>query len=217
MSLIAKLRTIFTLGQGVLRGITELRAGEDPIVLFREWFEAAKRGGLFLPEAMTLATSTSDGKPSARMVLLKEIDSKGFVFFTNYESRKSKEITDNPNGALVFHWGILERQVRVEGKVEKISQEQSDAYFRTRPRGSQIGAWASSQSSPLDSPTTLAERFDEYEKKFQGQEVPLPDFWGGYRLIPERIEFWQGRLNRLHDRLVYERGEGTWSISRVYP
>lgn len=166
---------------------------------------------------MTVATATSDGAPSARMMLLKGVDPGGFVFFTNYESRKGGELRANPRAALVFHWPILQRQVRVEGTVTRLSPAESEAYFRTRPRGSRIGAWASTQSAELPSRAELDRKVGEQERRFAGQEVPLPPFWGGYRLVPMTIEFWQGRLDRLHDRIRYTRSDAGWSVSRLYP
>ncbi len=166
---------------------------------------------------MTVATATSDGAPSARMMLLKGVDPRGFVFFTNYQSRKSGELLSNPRAALVFHWAVLQRQVRVEGTVEKLPQDESEAYFRTRPRGSRIGAWASKQSAELSRRAELDQRFRECEARFAGQDVPLPPFWGGFRLTPLLIEFWQGRLNRLHDRVRYTREGSSWNVARLYP
>ncbi|MFC1660271.1 pyridoxamine 5'-phosphate oxidase [Gemmatimonadota bacterium] len=217
MSLWNTVRAFFTAGKGILGGLSEESAGPDPLGLFRQWFQEAGRSGIFLPESMTLATATADGKPSARLVLLKGYDQRGFVFFTNYGSRKAKELEENPSATLVSHWPILQRQVRVEGAVARISQEESEAYFRSRPRGSQIGAWASDQSRPLASRRELEERVREIEERFKGQDVPLPPFWGGYRLSPEAVEFWQGRANRLHDRIRFERGEEGWARLRLFP
>jgi len=217
MSLLAQLRTLLTLGQGVVRGLPDAAADRDPIELFREWFAAARRAGIFLPEAMTVATATPDGVPSARMMLLKGVEAGSFVFFTNYESRKAGELAANPRAALVFHWAVLERQVRVEGTVERLPPGESEVYFRTRPRGSRIGAWASKQSRPLADRAELEARVREHDARFAGGEVPLPPFWGGLRLVPERIEFWQGRLDRLHDRLRFERDGGSWRTVRLYP
>lgn len=217
MSLLRHIKAILTLGRGTLRGVSELEAGDDPIALFRTWFDDAREAGFLFPESMSVATATAEGRPSARMMLLKGVDEAGFVFYTNYGSRKASDLARNPWAALVFHWDVLQRQVRVEGQVERLRREESAAYFRTRPRGSQIGAWASRQSEELESREELERRFRRYEEKFRGEEVPLPDFWGGYRLRPERIEFWQGRANRLHDRLIYRRSDGKWDVARLQP
>ena len=216
MALLPRLRSIVTLGRGMMRGLSQETAGRDPIVLFGEWLQDARRSGVFLFDSVALATCTRDGTPSVRMMLLKGFDERGFVFYTNYESRKADQLLENPRAAMAFHWPVLERQIRVEGDVEKISTEESEVYFRTRLRGSCIGAWASKQSARLTDPEELHRRFREYDKKF-GKEVPLPPFWGGYRLKPRRIEFWQGRLNRLHDRVCYEKVGDGWEVSRLYP
>lgn len=205
------------MGRGMVTGLSQEKAGRDPFALFGLWFDEAKRAGLFLHDAITLATCTKDGVPSARMMLLKGFDERGFVFYTNYESRKADELAENPRAAIICHWPVLERQIRVEGEVEKLSTEESTAYFRTRMRGSRLAAWASKQSAPLESPEELKRRFHELEKEYAKGEVPLPPFWGGYRLEPNRIEFWQGRLNRLHDRVLYERTDDGWEMSRLYP
>ena len=220
MSLKSKLRILFTLGQGVrglARGLSEKDAGPDPFRLFGDWFSQAEASGIALPEAMTLATASKAGVPSARMVLLKGFDDRGFVFYTNYDSRKCHDLDENPRAALVCHWLVMQRQVRIEGMAERASTEEAAAYFRTRPRGSQISAWASTQSAALDDAHELTRRVREYEEKFAGTDVPPPPFWGGYRIVPERIEFWQGRANRLHDRLCYERTENGWQVRRLYP
>ena len=217
MSLITTLRSLFTLGKGMVVGLPEAAGDRDPIELFGAWFNAAKGSGLLLPESMALATATPDGRPSARMVRLKGFDQRGFVFFGNYESRKAQELAENAQAALVMHWPVLQRQIRIEGSVTRLPTEESEAYFRTRPRGARIGAWASAQSSELEDRKVLEARVKEYEEKFQGGDVPLPPFWGGYRLAPERIEFWQGRTNRLHDRLVFEKRGGSWVSKRLYP
>ncbi len=216
MSLLARVRALFTLGQGVARGLPDASDAADPIALFQEWFAAATRAGIFLPEAMTLATASPQGAPSARMMLLKGVDTRGFVFYTNYESRKGEELAANARAALVFHWAVLERQVRVEGRVARLATEESAAYFATRPRGSRIGAWASRQSRALPARKELQDRVVQYEREFRG-DIPLPPFWGGFRLVPERIEFWQGRLNRLHDRLRFVRDGAGWRTERLYP
>ncbi len=217
MSFLSTLRLLLTLGKGVARGLPEAAADRDPVDLFGEWFEAARRAGLLLPEAMAVATTSKDGQPSVRMMLLKAFDRRGFVFYTNYDSRKAGELAAHPRAALLFHWAALQRQVRVEGPVTKLSADESFAYFRTRPRGSRLGAWASRQSEPLPDRHSLEARFRQYERQYEGAEVPLPPFWGGYRVAPQRIEFWQGRANRLHDRLLFVReGEG-WQTMRLYP
>lgn len=217
MSLISKLRTLFTLGRGVMTGISELTAVEDPIRLFESWFGEAKRAGILLPESMAVATATTEAVPSVRMMLLKAVERDGFVFYTNYGSRKARELDENGRAALVFHWPVLHRQVRVSGTVTRISEEESAAYFRTRDRGSQLGAWASKQSEELEDREALERRYREYEERFRSQEVPLPPFWGGYRLRADSIEFWQGRANRLHDRLLYRRAGDGWEVRRLYP
>ncbi len=217
MSLSSFFRTLYTLGRGIGVGLTEAHATADPIELFGKWYEEAERAGILLPEALSLSTATPEGRPSSRMVLLKSYDPHGFVFFTNYGSRKSRELEANPYAALLFHWAVLQRQVRIEGPVEKVSSQESYAYFRIRPRGSRIGAWASRQSAPLSSRAELQQRVRRFEEKFKGQEIPLPPFWGGFRVIPERIEFWQGRTHRLHDRLRFERDGDGWRSVRLYP
>jgi pyridoxamine 5'-phosphate oxidase len=205
------------MGSGMAKGLSRETAGKDPIQLYKQWLEDAKRAGTFLHDAVTLATCTKEGVPSARMMLLKGIDDRGLVFYTNYESRKAVELDENPRAAMISHWPVLERQVRAEGEVEKLTTEESTAYFQTRPRGSQLGAWASQQSAPLESPEELKRRFHELEREYPKGNLPLPPFWGGYRLKPHRIEFWQGRLNRLHDRVRYDRAGDGWEISRLYP
>ncbi|WP_437605337.1 pyridoxamine 5'-phosphate oxidase [Sorangium sp. So ce834] len=189
----------------------------DPFVLARELLEQRQTTEPTDATAMTLATADASGRPSARMVLLKGIDDRGFVFFTNYESRKSMEITANPFAALCIHWAKAAEQIRVEGRIERISDAESDAYFETRPRGSQIGAWASRQSAPLPSRDALIDRVREIEARFEGGPVPRPPFWGGYRLVPERIEFWRGQESRLHDRVLYLRDGDGWRVERLYP
>jgi len=189
----------------------------DPLILFQRWLDEAIAAGIHLPEAMTLATTTVDGRPSARLVLLKQADARGFVFFTNYNSAKARDLDSNPQAALVFYWPQFERQVRVEGRVERTSAEESDAYFKRRPRASQIGALASPQSEVVAFREVLEQRFRELENLYEGREVDRPEHWGGYRLLPNRIEFWKGRPSRLHDRILYERQGDTWSIKRLAP
>jgi pyridoxamine 5'-phosphate oxidase len=213
----AALRTVFTLGRGVVRGVPPLTAADDPIAFFQRWFADARAAGIYLPESMAVATASADGAPAARMMLLKGVDDRGFVFFTNYESRKGDELRANPRAALVFHWAVLQRQVRVEGPVERLPEAESAAYFGTRTRGSRIGAWASRQSAELVSRAELERRVRAQEERFAGREVPLPPFWGGFRLTPVAIEFWQGRINRLHDRLRYTREGSGWTVVRLYP
>lgn len=198
--------------------LTQSQAGSDPLRLFARWFRAAVAAGLDEPTAVCLATATPGGRPSARFVLLKAFDQRGFVFFTNYLGRKSREVIANPQAAMTFYWDILERQVRVEGHVERTSEEESDAYFRLRPRQTQLGAWASLQSKVISSRSLLERRFRLARDRFKGREVPRPPYWGGFRIVPERIEFWQGRANRLHDRIVFVmRAESGWKRQRLSP
>jgi pyridoxamine 5'-phosphate oxidase len=202
----------------VAEALDEKLVDRNPVELFQRWFSDANAAGLPLPEAMTLATSTADGKPSARVVLLKQIDENGFVFFTNYQSAKARDLDSNPQAALVFYWPQLERQVRVEGKVTRTSPGESDKYFQTRPRESQIGALASPQSEVISSREVLQQRAEELEQIYEGREIERPAHWGGYRLTPGRIEFWKGRIGRLHDRILYEhQRDGSWTISRLAP
>jgi len=198
-------------------GLDEKTIDPDPIRQFEAWFNDAMAAKLPLPEAMTLATATPDGKPSARMVLLKQVDHDGFVFYTNYHSAKAEQLDDNPNAALVFYWATLDRQVRVEGTVVRTTAEESRDYFKTRPRESQIGAWASAQSEVISSRDVLEQRAKELEAQYLDREIDCPEHWGGYRVIPERIEFWKSRVGRLHDRILYERSGNGWTISRLAP
>ena len=200
-----------------LEGLDEKTIDRDPIRQFQIWFNDAIAAKLPLPEAMTLATATPDGKPSARMVLLKQVDHDGFVFFTNYRSSKAEQLDANPYAALVFYWALLDRQVRVEGSVVKTSAQESREYFSTRPRESQIGAWASAQSQAIESREILEQRAHELEALYLDREVDCPEHWGGYRLKPERIEFWKSRIGRLHDRIVYQRAATGWTITRLAP
>lgn len=193
-------------------------ADPDPIRQFESWYREAHATPMREPTAMTLATASPDGRPSARIVLLKAADERGFVFFTNYQSRKGGELEHNPWAALVFHWPDLVRQVRVEGRVAKVSDEESDAYFKTRPRGSQLGAWASEQSRAIKSRADLERRVQAIAATYEDREIPRPPHWGGLRLVPVAIEFWQGRLDRLHDRVLYSRADdGGWTRERLSP
>jgi pyridoxamine 5'-phosphate oxidase len=190
---------------------------EDPIVQFDNWFSAAKEAKLIEPNAFTLSTVGLDLKPTSRTVLLKMYSKEGFVFFSNYTSVKAKQIEENPNVAAHFAWLGLERQVRIEGSIEKISTAQSLKYFLSRPKESQIGAWVSNQSQVVDSKSVLKAKFENLKEKFLNKQVPLPDFWGGYIIKPEKIEFWQGGKNRLHDRFLYTKVESSWKIERLCP
>ncbi len=209
MTLFEKLRCLFTFGQGVALPLPEFSSQTDPITLFEQWFNDARKSGILLPESMSVSSCDENGQPSSRMVLLKEFDQNGFVFYTNYASRKSYDLSVNNKIALLFHWSVLQRQIRIEGVVEKVSREQSERYFHSRDRGSQIGAWASKQSAPLASKEELKKREAYFTEKFAGQEIPLPEFWGGWRIKPHYIEFWQGRANRLHDRICFEHSKNT--------
>lgn len=189
---------------------------QDPVVELDRWLAQALEAQLVEPYAMTLATATPDGAPSARIVLLRGVDRRGLTFFTDYRSRKAQELAANPRAALCFYWGELERQIRVTGTVEQVSREESAAYFATRPRGSQLGAWASTQSSVLATRDELERRWETFAAQYPA-EVPLPAHWGGYRLTPERFEFWQGRESRLHDRFLYVKDGGKWRVERLSP
>jgi len=202
-----------------LSALTKDSIDANPIRQFQTWFDEVRASGVSAQDAtsMTLATSSKDGQPSARIVLLKSFDDRGFVFYTNYHSRKGKELSENPRACLLFYWSELWRQVRIEGDIEKISTAESEAYFQSRPLGSRLGAWASDQSEVVNNRETLESRFAELQKRF-GENVPRPEHWGGYRLRPGSIEFWQGRDNRLHDRLRYGLEEdGSWSVERLGP
>jgi pyridoxamine 5'-phosphate oxidase len=199
------------------QGLEERDAHADPVEQFRRWFDAAVAAQLIEPNAMTLATATPDGRPSARVVLMKQFDQSGFVFFTNYTSRKGTELAANPYAALLFYWPELERQVRIEGQVARVPPEESEAYFRSRPAGAQISAWASRQSRVIAGRTELERRVRVLEARYAGRDVPRPPHWGGFRLAPELFEFWQGRPSRLHDRLRYSRSQSGWVIERLSP
>jgi pyridoxamine 5'-phosphate oxidase len=210
---VADLRKDYT-----LQGLSETDADPNPFKQFQIWFDQALAAQLPEPNAMTLATATSDGKPSARMVLLKNFDERGFVFYTNYKSHKGQELADNPQAALVFWWAELERQVRIEGRVEKVSDQESDEYFHSRPLNSRLGAWVSEQSQAIASREFLELRLQELKTQYENQDVPRPTHWGGFRVIPIVIEFWQGRPSRLHDRLNYRRvDDDNWLIERLSP
>lgn len=209
---LAELRNEYSRG-----GLAEADAGDDPIGLAKQWLQAAWDAGVPDPHAMTLATATVHGQPSARIVLLKILDERGFAFFTSYDGRKARNLAMNPNAALVLFWAELQRQVRVEGKVERTSEAESDAYFAGRPRGSRLGAIASPQSEVIPDRAYLEARLAELEAMHPGNDIPRPTNWGGYRVVPDLIEFWQGRPNRLHDRLRFTRRHDGWIRERLGP
>ena len=200
-----------------MASLSESDVAADPILQFQKWFSEAVNAKLYEPNVMTFATADSDGKPSARIVLLKGFDEQGFVFYTNYESKKAQDLVENPQAALVFFWAELERQVRIEGIVSKVDKEISEAYFHSRPIGSQIGAIASAQSSVLTDRSILEERVTELTAQYEGKTIPKPEHWGGYLVEPKHIEFWQGRSSRLHDRITYDYTDGSWKINRLAP
>jgi pyridoxamine 5'-phosphate oxidase len=210
---IADLRKDYT-----LQGLSKSEVDSNPFVQFRRWFDQALAAKLTEPNAMTVATTTVDGKPSARIVLLKDFDERGFVFYTNYNSRKGQELFNNAQVALVFWWAELERQVRICGRIERISASESDEYFHSRPWQSRLGAWASNQSEVIESRAFLEQRFADFQSSYENQDIPRPQHWGGLRTVPTEIEFWQGRSSRLHDRLLYSYVEGnSWRIERLSP
>ena len=216
MTLLEKLRCLFTFGQGVALSSPEIPSDSAPLALFTQWFNDANKSGILLPEAMSVS-SCQNGQPSSRMVLLKQFDERGFVFFTNYGSRKSNELAENNKVALLFHWNVLQRQIRIEGNVEKVTSQESANYFHSRDRGSQIGAWASKQSQKLVNDNELKERMENYSEKYAEGEVPHPEFWGGWRVKPTYIEFWQGRASRLHDRVCFEKTDDVWQNFKLHP
>ena len=201
-----------------VHGLRRADLHSDPIEQFRAWFAAALTAEIRDVNAMSLATATPDGKPTVRIVLLKGVDRRGFSFFTNYDSEKGRQLDANPFAELAFYWVKLERQIRIRGAVERTSREDSAAYFHSRPPGSRLGAWVSKQSEVIDSRKILDARLQQMTERFEGGEIPLPPHWGGYRVMPEQMEFWQGRPNRLHDRFRYTRGaDGAWLIDRLAP
>jgi pyridoxamine 5'-phosphate oxidase len=199
-------------------GLSEADLDPNPFQQFQKWFQQALDAQLSEPNAMTLATATRDGKPSARIVLLKGFDERGFVFYTNYESRKGRELEENPHASLVFYWGELDRQVCTTGQVSRVSREESETYFHSRPEDSQLGAWASQQSEVISGRRVLEDRFRQLAADYQKKPIPLPPYWGGFRVAPDVIEFWQGRPSRLHDRLRYTlQSDHRWLIERLAP
>jgi len=197
--------------------LDESEVDPDPLRQFARWFDAAVKAKVPEPNAMTLATADAAGRPSARIVLLKDVDARGFTFYTNHESRKGRELAARPCAALLFFWPELERQIRIEGAIERVDAAAADAYFRVRPRLSRLGAWASPQSAPLRDRSELEARFADADRQFPGEDVARPPHWGGYRLVPASFEFWQGRASRLHDRIVYGRADAGWRIGRLAP
>ena len=201
-----------------LAGLVEKDLAKDPFRQFEKWFQEAEAAKITEPNAMTLSTATREGRPSSRTVLLKGLDGRGFVFYSNYDSRKGRDLSENPRASLLFPWLALERQVTVEGAIAKLTREESEAYFHSRPRASQLGAWVSQQSAIISGRSVLEDSLKALDKKYAGAEIPLPPNWGGYRVNPETVEFWQGRRSRLHDRLRYRREKsGDWIVERLSP
>ena len=198
--------------------LDESAVAVDPIAQFRTWFDQATAEGLPEPNAVTVSTATPEGRPSSRVVLMRGFDERGFVFYTNYRSRKGREIEENPHAAMCFFWQPMERQVRIDGRIEKTTEVESDDYFRGRPTGSKLGAWVSNQSGVVPGRSTLEAEMEAIKIRFPGEEIPRPPHWGGFRVVPESVEFWQGRRSRLHDRLVYRRADdGGWRVERLAP
>lgn len=200
-----------------MRSLSEHEVSTDPFIQFTQWWDEAVQSEILEVNAMTLSTIKPDGRPSARIVLLKGFDQQGFVFYTNYESDKGKQLQQNPYASLVFFWKELERQVRIEGCCTRTSEKESSDYFRSRPLGSRLGAWSSPQSRVIPNRELLQQNLEELTARYPGDDIPRPPHWGGFRLVPDRIEFWQGRSNRLHDRILYEKSEASWRISRLAP
>jgi len=197
--------------------LDEASLGDDPLAALAAWIAGARDGGIVEPNAFCLATADERGRPSARIVLLRRLDDRGLAFFTSYFSRKGRELERNPHAAATFFWPALQRQVRVEGAVERLSEEDSDAYFLSRPRGHRLSAWASEQSEPVERRALLEERVAHFEQRFEGEEVQRPHSWGGYLIVPARVEFWQGRADRLHDRIAFDRDASGWKAGRLQP
>jgi len=208
---LARIRRSYELAE-----LREETISRNPIEQLQQWLHEAHNAGVLEPNAMCVSTALG-GQPSARIVLLRGLDERGLVFFTSYFSRKGQEIEANPRAAVLFYWPLLERQVRIEGRVDQLPEDESDAYFAGRPRGHQIGAWASEQSEPVENREILDQRMRDYSERFEGEEVPRPHSWGGYMIRPARVEFWQGRPNRMHDRLEFTRDGNVWSVRRLQP
>jgi pyridoxamine 5'-phosphate oxidase len=218
MNFIEKIKCLLTFGQGVALTLPDILPETDPLALFEQWFDDAKRSGILLPESMSISTCDQNGQPHSRMVLLKEYNADGFVFYTNYGSNKSQDLEANNKISILFHWNVLQRQIRIEGEVSKTSAEQSQRYFHSRDRGSQIGAWASKQSNIITSPNELKDQEAFYKDKFSTlDEIPYPEFWGGWNVKPAYIEFWQGRASRLHDRVCFEKQNNEWVNFKRHP
>jgi pyridoxamine 5'-phosphate oxidase len=217
MTFLEKIRCLLTFGQGVALPLPNISENTDPFTLFTEWFNDAQKSGVVLPESMSVSSCNTMGQPSSRMVLLKSFDPQGFVFYTNYQSKKSQELEQNNKVALLFHWNVLQRQVRIEGEIEKVDANTSAAYFHSRDRGSQIGAWTSRQSERIVKKDQLSQRFNKLSQEFGDNEIPYPKFWGGWRVKPQNIEFWQGRASRLHDRICFDKKDQQWQQYKLQP